>query len=180
MTKKIYILVPIICTILFAFYYQGFAKEYAAIELQKIEDAREVRKAKVLQDAEDRKLAIEAALELNAQRKAEREAKEAQDLAEKEARQAARDARDVAYRDRNKLEGQVGDLKKQIAEVKAEIADVEAKKKLLIDEEKFLQQFVTAAESNVNNLQRVLQQIEDADKAAAAAAALAAATAPKK
>ncbi len=180
MTKKIYILVPLIALAAFWFYYSGFAKEYEAIELQKIEDAKEVRRAQMLQEQEDRKIAIEAALALNAERKAEREAKEAQDLAEKEARQAARDARDVAYRDRNKFENQMDDLKRQIAEVKSKIEEVEATKKLLVDEEKHLLTFVAAADSNVTKLQRVLQQIEDADKAAKAAAALAAATASKK
>lgn len=180
MTKKIYILVPIICTILFAFYYKGFAREYHAIEVQKIEDAKDLHRSKMLKEADDRKLAIEAALALNAERKAAREAKEAKDLAEKEARQAAREARDIAYRDRNKLEGQVADLKVQIAEVKTAIEEVTVKKKLLGEEETFLKTFVVAADSNVNNLKRVLQQIEDVNKAAAAAAALAAITAPKK
>jgi uncharacterized protein (DUF3084 family) len=180
MTKKIYILVPIIATALFAFYYMGFAKEYEEAELQKIEDAKQIRRDQMLQEAEDRKQAIAEALALNAERKAAREAKEAEDLAKKEAREAARDERDIAYRDRNKLDDKVKDLDRQIAEVKASIAEVEAKKKLLIDEEKFLQTFVVAANANVNSLERVLQQIKDANDAAAAAAALAAATANAK
>jgi uncharacterized protein (DUF3084 family) len=177
MIKKIYILVPLIALAAFAFYYMGFAKEYDEIALQKIEDAKEVRKAEILKEQEERKVAIEAAMALNADRKAERAAKEAQDLAEKEARQAARDARDVAYRDRDKLEKQKGDLTRDITEVKAQIEEVEARKKLLLDEEKHLQAFVVAANTNVTKLQRVLQQIEDADKATKAAAALAAAMA---
>jgi hypothetical protein len=177
--KKLYILAPLVALALFIVYYLNFAKEYEATEeAQRVAEV-EARKKAQLKEIEDRKKAVQDALVMQEQRKAERAEKEAKDLAEKEARQAAVDARDRAYRDQDKLGKQVERLKKEIETVKSEIAEVEKEKQRSVEEEAHLRQYVSAAEANVRSLQQVLEKIEAADKARAAAEAAAAAAAKK-
>lgn len=177
--NKVYIFVPLLALAGFSFYYMGFAKEYEAIEIAKVEDAKEARRQEMLQEAADRKRAIEEALALNEVRKAEREAKEAKELAEKEARFAAEQAREIAQSDRNKFLNQVKTLKDDIETVRKEIEEIEADKKVSTGEIAFLKTYVTAAQQNKTSLQAVLQRINEADAARAAAEAAAAAAAKK-
>ena len=178
--NKVYIFVPLLALAGFSFLYMGFAKEYELAAAAKIEDAKEARRQEILQEAADRKKAIDEALALNEVRKAEREAKEAKELAEKEARFAAEQALDVARSDRNKFSNQVKTLKDDIEVVQKEIAEIQEDKKVSEGEIAFLQTYVTAAQKNKASLQAVLQRINEADAARAAAEAAAAAAAPRK
>lgn len=172
--KKLYILGPAIALAIFVVFYINFARQYEADQLAAAEAKKQAIAEAAKKEAEDRKRAIEEALTLQEQRKKEKAAKEAKDLAEKEARQAAIDARDKAFRDQEKLAKQVDRLKKEIEGVKGEIQEIEKEKELAVSEEAFLKEYVTAAEANQKSLEQVLQKIQAADKARAAAEAAAA------
>ncbi len=177
--KKVYFLAPAIAMAIFFYFYMDFAKEYEAAKVAKVEMAKQERRDQMIQEAEDRKKAIEEAVALNAERKAAREAKDAQDLAKKEARQQAVEARDLADSERRRLADKVAELEKDIAGVQEAIEKSKVEKQRLADESEFLRGFVAIAESNEQKFQAVIQDIRQAE-AAHAAALVAAAAAEKK
>lgn len=179
--NKAYVITPLVALLAFIPFYLNFSKQYEAKEQEKVQAAKNLAQEKIKQEMEARKVAVEEALALQEQRKKEKAEKEAKDLAEKEARQAAVDARDSAYREQERLSKTVDRLNKEIGVVKEEIAAIDEKKAYYQKEIAFLKQYVPQAESNKSSLQKVLTDIDAADKArieaekAAAAAAKAAA-----
>lgn len=178
--KKVYFLAPAIALGIFIFFYMGFTKEYEAQEIAKVEAAKQARIDELKQEAADRERAIKEALALNADRKAAREAKEAQELAEKEARQLAIEARDLADSERRRLADKVNALEKDIATVKDTIEKTKVEKQRLADEAAFLKSYVTVAQNNEKEFQEVIQDIRKAEAAHAAALIAAAAAAEEK
>lgn len=174
--KKAYFLVPAISMVIFYFAFYSSAVEHYEAEAAAAEQAvKDKFRAQQIEDAENRKLAIEAALAENAKRKAAREAKEAAELAKKEARQAAVESLDVARGDRDRLRDKARDLEGTIQTVETEIDKAKAEKQRLADEATFLSSFVTVAQNNEKKFQKVLIDIEQAEKAHAAALVAAAA-----
>ncbi len=177
--NKVYIIVPFVCLLIFGGFYVKFEKGYDAhvAELKAKEDA--AKKAKVAKELADREIAYKAAMDAQAKRKVEREAKEKIEQQKKDDRQAADDKRERAFSDRNKLTAQVRSLKKDLDEVQAEVKKIEEEKKSLSDEQAFLKTYVKQAESNVKYYYDLLDKIAQAEKARAEAAAIAAAAAKK-
>jgi hypothetical protein len=173
--KKVYFLAPAIALAIFLYFYMDFTKEYEAAEVAKIEQAKADRRAELIQEAADRELAIKNALALNAERRAEREAKEATELAKKEARQEAIDARDLADSERRRLAEKVSELERNIAAVEDAIEIIKINKTRLADEAAFLRSYLTVAENNEKEFRAVIQDIRDAEVAHAAALVAAAA-----
>lgn len=175
--NKAYVITPLIALLAFIPFYLNFSKQHQAEQDAKVQAVKDAAQQKIRDEMEARKLAVEEALVLQEQRKTEKAAKDAKDLAEKEARQAAIDARDSAYREQERLSKNVDRLNKEIGTVKEEIAAIEAKKDFYQKEIAFLKQYVPQAETNKNSLRKVLTDIDAADKArieaekAAAAAA---------
>ncbi|MBT5901538.1 MAG: hypothetical protein HOH58_05465 [Opitutaceae bacterium] len=178
--KKAYFLVPAIALVIFYFFYADARGHYKAEAEAAAQAAKDKFRAEQLQDAENRKIAIEAALAENAKRKAAREAKEAAELAKKEARQDAVDALDLARGERDRLRDKVRDLEGNIQTVKSEIDKTKAEKTRLSDEAEFLRSFVTVAQNNEKKFRAVLLDIQQAEKAHAAALVAAAAAEAKK
>ncbi|GAB1488506.1 hypothetical protein MASR2M8_09510 [Opitutaceae bacterium] len=171
--KKVYILGPLIGVLVFAFFYWNFTKEFAVKEQEKIAAAKAEREAALKKEAADRKIAIDAALALQAQRKKEKADREAKEIADKEYRLKITDDRDRSFREQERLSKQAERLAKEIDIEKAAIAEIEKQKKFAVDEEVFLRQYVSQAEANSKSLEDVLKSIQDADNARAAAAAAA-------
>jgi hypothetical protein len=152
-------------------------------EQGKVKAARDARQSKLEKEAKDREKAVAAALEAQEKRKAEKKVRDEREAIAKEQREQARQARDKAGRDADKLEAQTRRLQKEIEAEKKELAEVVAARKIVVDEEKFLNEYVKKAKANANGLKGVLERIQAADKAAedaAKAAAAAAAAAAKK
>lgn len=180
--NKAYILGPLIGVLIFAFFYRGFTKEFAVKAEQKIADTKAAREASLKKEAADRRVAIDAALILQAQRKKEKAEREAKDVADKEYRLKITDDRDKAFREQERLSKQAERLAKEVDTEKAAIAEIEKQKGFAVSEEAFLRQYVGQADANAQSLEGVLKAIQDADNArvAAAAAAAAAEAAAKK
>jgi hypothetical protein len=179
--KKAYIFGPLIGVLIFAFFYWNFTKEFAVKEQQKVADAKAAREASLKKEAADRKVAIDAALVLQAQRKKDKSEREAKDVADKEYRLKITDDRDRAFREQERLSKQAERLAKEVDTEKAAIAEIEKQKAFAVGEEGFLRQYVGQADANAKSLEGVLKAIQDADNArVAAAAAAAAAEAAKK
>lgn len=177
--NKVYILIPLLALVVFYGFYHNFAKGYEAkiaLAKQKVEDEK---KEKARQEVLNREKAIQAAVEAQAKRKAERDAKDKLDEEKRTARQTAEDKRERAFSDRNKLADQARRLKKDLEEVQEEVKKIEAQKKTLVDEQAFLKNYVKQAEANVKYYYDLLEKIDQAEKARAAAAAAAAAAAKK-
>jgi uncharacterized protein (DUF3084 family) len=177
--NKVYIIIPLIALAVFYGFFHNFSKGYEAkivLAKQKIEDEK---KAKAQLEIVNREKAIQAAIEAQGKRKAEREAKEKLDEEKRVARQTAEDKRERTFSDRNKLADQARRLKKDLEEVQEEIAKIEGQKKTLLDEQAFLKNYVKQAEANVKYYHDLLEKIDQAEKARAAAAAAAAAAAKK-
>jgi len=174
--NKLYITVPLVFLAVFYGFYHNFSKGYEAkivAAKQKIEDEK---KEKARQEVVNREKAIQAAIEAQGKRKAEREAKEKLDEEKRVARQNAEDQRERSFSDRNKLADQSRRLKKDLEEVQEEVKKIEATKKSLLDEQAFLKDYVKQAEANVKYYYDLLDKVAQAEKARADAAAAAAAS----
>ncbi|GAB5559326.1 MAG: hypothetical protein SynsKO_09730 [Synoicihabitans sp.] len=178
--KKAYFLAPAIALAIFYYFYAGAVKEYHAIEEAAVAAAKQKRIDDMKEEARLRELAIKEALALNAERKALREAKEAAELAKKEARQDAIDNLDLARAERDRLRDKVRDLENSIQTVETEIDKTKEEKARLSDEAEFLRSFVTVAQNNEKKFEAVLLDIQQAEKAHAAALIAAAEAADKK
>lgn len=177
--NKVYIIVPLICTLIFGAFYYSFDKGYAAKQAKIAAAAEAELKAKAAKDIADRAAAIEAAVEAAKKREAER--KERDRIAELKAtaRQEAEDRRQKTYDERNRARDQVVRLKKDLEEVKGTFGKLEEEKKKHTDEQAFLKTYVKQAEANVKYYYDLLEKIDASEKAKAAAAAAAAAAAKK-
>ncbi|MDB4473437.1 hypothetical protein N9023_00380 [Opitutaceae bacterium] len=178
--KKAYFLAPAIALAIFYFFYADAKGHYEAEAAAAVQAAKDKLRAEQLQEAENRKIAIEEALALNAERKAAREAKEAAELAKKEARQDAVDALDLVRGERDRLRDKARELENTIQTVETEIGKAKEEKVRLGDEAEFLSSFVTVAQNNEKKFQKVLLDIQQAEKAHAAALVAAAAAEVKK
>jgi colicin import membrane protein len=176
----IYFIAPLVALGVFFFgFYWSAHNNFEAREAAKVKAERDAKQAKLEKEAKDREVAVKAALELQEKRRQEKKEKEERENKAKEEREKARQARDKAGRDAEKLEQQIGRLKKDIDVEKKQLAEIEAEKKRIGDEQVFQRDFVKKAEDNAKRLQGVLEQIDAADKAAVAAAAAAAAATKK-
>jgi len=179
--KKIqlfYFLVPGIALAIFYTFYHGFNREYQAAAVAKEAAAKAAHIEAMKEEARLREVAIKEALALNAQRRAEREIREAAELARKEARTAAEDALELALSERKRLRDRVAALEDDVVGVEDEIESITADQVRLTGELEFLREFVTEAENNRQDFERVIQDIRQAEEAHAAAL-LAAADAKK-
>lgn len=171
--KKIqilYFLIPsVTLAVFYLFFYRPFDSEYAAAAIEKEEAAKQARIEEMKQEAADRERAIKEALALNAERKAERAKKDAADLARKEARTAAEDALQLAESERTRLRERVASIKEEIADTEVEIDTIKEDKARLTGEAEFLRSFVTEAENNKKDFEKVIQDIRKAEQAHAAA-----------
>lgn len=179
----IYFLLPLAALIVFAaaFFWPAH-KSFEQREADKVRLVREAKEAKLKKEAQDREVAVKAAVELQEKRRAEKKERDAKEAREKEEREKARQAREKAGRDAAKFEDTVKRLTKEIETEKKEIAEIVQERKRVTDEQAFLREYVKKAETNQRTLMGVLERIEAADKAAEAAAraAEAAAKAAKK
>lgn len=173
--KKVYVIFPALALILFFGYWWNYNKQYEAAKLAKVEADRQALVEKREKEARDRELAIKQALEKQAEQRKEREEREAQRQKEREERQAAKDARDKADRERQKLKRQLELLTEDVKKETEAVAKLEERKKFLIGEEAFLREYVAKAESNQGALTQVIQKIAAAEAARAKAEAEAAA-----
>ncbi|HQY06255.1 MAG TPA: hypothetical protein PLQ52_09340, partial [Lacunisphaera sp.] len=117
--NKVYIILPLICTLIFTGFYIRFDRHDK--ERQAGIKAREeaALKAKVAKDVADRATAIAAAVEASKKREVERKLKNEIEDAKKTARQEADDRRLRTYEERNRARDQVVRLKKDQEEVKS-------------------------------------------------------------
>jgi uncharacterized protein (DUF3084 family) len=177
--NKVYIIIPLIALAVFGGFYVQFAKGYEAKIAAAKAKEEEAKKEKARLEVENREKAIQAAIEAQARRKLEREAKERLEEKKRTDRQEAEDKRELAFSDYKKFNDQVSRLKKDLVEVQEEIKKIEAEKKTLVDEQAFLRNYVKQAEANVKYYYDLLDKIAQAEKAREAAAAAAAAAAKK-
>ena len=145
----------------------------------------EATQAKLDADAKNREIAAKAAFASQEKRKVEKKAKDEKDARDKEMRDQAQQVMRKAQRDAEKLTARIKGLTKEIDAEKKEIEKIEADKKALVAEQAFQRQYVKAAETNVQSLTAVLDQVIETDKkwqeaAKEAARAAAAAAAVKK
>ncbi len=173
--NKVYIIVPIILLAVFSGFYISFAKGYEAKIAAQEAKVEADKKEKARQEVLNREKAIQVAIEAQAKRKQEREARERLEEQKRNDRQAAEDRRERAFSDQNRLADQKRRLEKDLAEVNEEVKKVEAEKTNLLAEQEFLKNYVKQAEANVKYYYDLLDKITQAEKARADAAAAAAA-----
>lgn len=177
--NKLYIIVPLIGTLIFGGFYYSFAEKHHAKEVAMKQKAEDELKAKTARDIAAREQAIKDAVEAAKKREIERKAREAVEEAKKTARQEAEDRRQKTYDERNRARDQVVRIKKDLDEVKGTLGKLEEEKKKYADEQDFLKTYVKQADANVKYYYDLLTKIDEAEKARAAAAAAAAAAAKK-
>jgi colicin import membrane protein len=169
--KKLYVILPAIGVIIFAFFFWRFNSEFDANEKAKVEARRVERETKAKADFEAKRKALEEAIGLQEQRKVEKANRERRETEEKQVQLDLKDASDKARDERDRVLRQVDRLKTEISVEEVAIKKIGGDKANLIAEDEFLQQYVKAAEANQKSLEQVLTKIEAVDKAAALAAA---------
>ena len=172
--NKIYVFVPVAALLAFGAYYWSFSTSYEAELVAKHQTEIAERDAKLKADSENRHKAADAAYEQQKVRKAQREAKEAQDKADEKARQDAVDRRDAANKEQLRLYDKIQIITKDVAALKDSIAKTEEQMKVNQDEQAFLKTYVAKAEENRKNMQDVINKIDAVETAKAKADAEAA------
>lgn len=169
--KKISFIAPVLALIVFICFYSMHQKGQKERDVARI--ARVAADLKAKNEAEQlaRKTAMAEAIKTAELRKQEREAKEARDKADKEARQVAIDARDKAFRDQDKFTKQLERVKKDIDAEEAAITKLAAARKVSEAERQFLLDLNAKAQLNVKSLQNVLTTLAAPAPAPALAAA---------
>lgn len=169
--KKVYFLGPLLALLVFTGFYLSHRGGMLEREAAKQAAAEAALQAKNEAEHEARKVAMAEAIAAAEQRKKEKDAREAKEAAEKEARQLAIDARDKAYREQEKLARQIERVKKDIEAEELALAKLAAERKEAEAEKAFLQDFVTKAQTNVQALQALLTKLNAPASAPAVAAA---------
>ncbi len=161
--NKAYFISPAVLVLAFFGYWYGFKAEYE----KKINDAKiaveNARLEKQATDKANRQKAIEMAVEANAKRKAEREAKQAKEKKEKEDREAAIENRNKLRSEQYKLAAQQERLTKEVEVLKDEISKVEANIKAVAAEQAFVKEYVKKAEANAKAITVTADKIDKAD-----------------
>lgn len=169
--KKIYFIAPLAALIAFICVYSVHQSGFKKREAEKAAVAAAALQAKNDAEQEARKAAMADAIASAEKRKAEKAAKDAKDAADKAARQLAIDERDKAYREQEKTAKQLERLHKDIEAEQAALAKLAAQRKVAEAEKRFLEDFVTKAQVNVQALQTLLAKLNTPPPAAAAPAA---------
>jgi len=182
MKKKssFYFLVPLLFLILFGAYYWNFTAGYEQKQEARAAQIKKQHDDKVAEDNRLRLKAVNDALASQAKRKAEREAKAAKEKQETEELQNLLLARDHADYQSGQLREKYDRLVREIQNEKTVVEKNEKDREVDVGNLDFLQIQATKAQSNVESLTIVLNQITAADAAYAAAASAAAAAAAKK
>jgi hypothetical protein len=156
---KAYIIPPLLALAAFVCVYHGFNAKHEARQFAAAQAARAAREARIAGEHAAREQAIRETRELQARRKREREEREALDL------------RDRTLRETERLARQIERLDKEIAAEEAAVASLADAQKRTAGERDFVLQYTAAAESGVQELQKLLDTIAAAETALARAAA---------
>lgn len=167
--NKAYYLAPLIALIVFTGFYLSYRSGLAERDAAKAAAAEAALKAKNDADLEARRAAMTEAIAAAEQRKVEREARLAQEAADKAARQSAIDARDKAFREQERTARQIDRVQKEITETQASLAALAATRQDAETEKAFLLEFVAKAQTNVQALQALLTRLNAPAPATASA-----------
>jgi hypothetical protein len=170
--NKAYIIWPFVGLLVFGAFYLNFNRTFTERQKQEQVRVQQEKRERQLKEAEQRRLAVVAANEAVAKRNAEREARDKQEEADRQARIALIDRRNRAFDDVNKrLRPQLERLRNDAGDIKDQIAKLEQEKKEYANEETFLRTYVRKAEANQQTYVNLLEQLAAAEKARAEAAA---------
>ena len=169
--RKSYWLAPLVALLIFGGIFVHFKSGYEAREKAKQAQILAEKQVKLQAEVEARRKAVEDAVRVQAERKKEREAKEAAEQARKDARQLALDARDKAFREQEKLGRQIENLKKDITAEQEAIAKATQDRTYALADQAFLKTYIERAKANLKALDDVLTKIDVAEQARLAAAA---------
>ncbi|HZP60403.1 MAG TPA: hypothetical protein VFB27_08765 [Opitutaceae bacterium] len=165
--SHIYALGPIIGLIVFCAFYIPFARRFDQDQAAKQAAIDQKRQQDAMAQAEARREAIIKANEDADRRRKEREAKAAQEKAEKDAFDAADAERTKAFNDEKKFRDQADAVQKQIEGEQKAIADLEHQKQEAQKEQDFLKSYIQQAQTNVQNISSLLDKLAAAEKARA-------------
>ena len=168
--KKIYFIGPLTALAFFAVVFWNFKSGHREREKARVTELAAAKEAKLRSEVEARQKAIADALVAQEARKKEREAKDAREQAEKNARLLALDAREKAHREQEKLSRQLDRLTKELVAEKATLAKLQTTKTEALAEQIFLREFVSKAEGSAKKFEAVLARIENAERERVAAA----------
>jgi hypothetical protein len=170
--NKAYIIWPLLGLLVFGAFYWNFNQGFVEREQQKLVQAQKERNARILEDLERRKKAIEDATKAQEQRKAVRRAKEEKEQKENELRTQLMDRRQSAFEDVNRhLRPQLDRQKVEADSIKGEIGQLDLQRQQFVDEEAFIKKFTREAETNMKTYYDVLEKIKAAEDAHAVAEA---------
>lgn len=156
---KAYFLAPLLALLVFSGLYVSHVGGMKERDAQKAAAAEAATQAKLQAEQEARKTAMAEAIAQAERRKQERAAKEARETLEREARQTALDARDKAFREQERGARQIERLKKDLEAEESLLAKLRAEQTEALSEKRFLEEFVTKAQANVQALQTLLAKV---------------------
>ncbi len=169
--NKVYFTAPLIGLIVFASLYAWSRSGHEQRTAERQAAAQAEHAAKIAAEVEARRVALDEIMREQAKLREERAARQAREAAEREARAVALDARDAAFRDQERLTRDIERLKREVTTEQEAVAKLQTDHDALLAEQAFLKTIVPQARANTEALQRVLQQIADAESARAKQAA---------
>jgi len=169
--NKAYFIWPLVGLLVFGAFYWNFARTYTEKQRQEEVRRQTEKRDRILQEQEQRRKAILAAIDAQNKRIADRTAKEKKEEEDKAIRAALIDRRNRAFDDVNKrLRPQLERFKNDAGDIKDQIDKLELEKKEYADEETFLRAYVRKAEANAQTYVNLLEQLAAAEKTRAEAA----------
>ncbi|MGA9042315.1 MAG: hypothetical protein WB421_17410 [Terriglobales bacterium] len=170
--NKAYIIWPLLGLVVFGAFYWNFNEGFVEREQQKLVQAQKEKEARIREDLERRKKAIEDATIAQEKRKAERHAKEEKEQRENDLRNQLMDRRQSAFDEVNRhLRPQLDRQKSEADAIKGEISQLELQKQQFVDEESFIRKITREAEANMKTYYDLLEKVDAAEKAHALALA---------
>jgi hypothetical protein len=160
--RKLYILLPILGTLAFGYLYQQHASQAAEHERQRQQDIQATLQRRQAAEADAREKAIQETLQIQAQRRKERQEREAAETARKEHRQKLIADRDTARRDTENKLRRIDALKKDIATEQNRKTTLENERKIHLAETQHQKNATAKIHTETQHLQRTLDTLNQA------------------
>ena len=163
--KRIHVIAPLLGLLLFGVAYGRYAEKYDARLTAEKAAGLHAKEEKLKQQQATQLVARQHAIEATERRKREREADEQLESARKQERSAAEQLRNLTGDQERKLRGQLERLRADTQALEATVATLGVRRQSLEREREFLTNYVTQAEGNRAEFFRLVEKLEEAERA---------------
>lgn len=169
--KKLYLIVPIICLIAFAFYYSSYREEARALQEERQRQVAEAEAQAAREKAEYQARVAREAREAAAEKARIAAERYAQEQREKEEWESLNKELERVTLERDKVAQQSFDLSSALRDEEDLLYRATTRLQSIQEEQKFLLEYMPSVSANRKSLQTFLEEVEAARTASLAASA---------